>query len=181
MKVTMIRHTSVDVPKGMCYGWSDVPVAATFEQEAAETKKNLAGKTFDCVFSSPLTRARKLAAYCGFPNPVVDDRLKEMNMGDWEMRLYDDIEREDPAIRKWYEDYMNLAATNGESYRLVYDRVANFLDELRKQSYEHVAIFAHGGVLICAGVYAGLFPEDDCFRHLTPYGGIQEFEMKDER
>ena len=60
MKVTMIRHTSVDVPKGMCYGWSDVPVAATFEQEAAETKKNLSGKTFDGVFSSPLTRARKL-------------------------------------------------------------------------------------------------------------------------
>ena len=102
-------------------------------------------------------------------------------MGDWEMRLYDDIEREDPSIRKWYEDYMNLAATNGESYRLVYDRVANFLDELRKQPYEHVAIFAHGGVLICAGVYAGLFPEDDCFRHLTPYGVIQEFEMRDER
>ena len=145
MKVTMIRHTSVDVPKGMCYGWSDVPVAPSFEQEATETKKNLNGKNFDCVFSSPLTRAKKLAAFCGYPDPVIDDRLKEMNMGDWEMRFYDDIEREDPAIRKWYEDYM----------------------------------FAHGGVLICAGVYAGLFPEDDCFRHLTPYGGIQEFELED--
>lgn len=179
MKVTMIRHTAVDVPKGMCYGWSDVPVAPTFELEATETKKNLEGKTFDVVFSSPLTRAKKLAAFCGYPDPVIDDRLKEMNMGDWEMRFYDDIEREDPAIRKWYEDYMNLAATNGESYRIVYERVADFLNEIRQQPYENVAIFAHGGVLICAGVYAGLFPEDDCFRHLTPYGGIQEFEMKD--
>ena len=177
MKVTMIRHTSVDVPKGMCYGWSDVPVAATFEQEAAETKKNLAGKTFDCVFSSPLTRARKLAAFCGFPDPVVDDRLKEMNMGDWEMMRYDDIESKDPAILKWYNDYMNLAATNGESYRMLYQRVANFLDELRQHDYQRVAIFAHGGVLICAGVYARLFPENDCFSHLTPYGGIQVIEL----
>ena len=48
-------------------------------------------------FPSPLTRARKLAAYCGYPNPTLDDRLKEMNMGDWEMRLYDDIAKEEPA------------------------------------------------------------------------------------
>ncbi|MGP1464901.1 alpha-ribazole phosphatase [Prevotella koreensis] len=173
MEVYMIRHTSVGVPKGTCYGWSDVPVADTFEQEAAVTKENLKGIVFDKVFSSPLTRARILADFCGHENPETDDRLKEMNMGDWEMMLYDDIEKHDPAIRKWYEDYMNLAATNGESYRIVYRRVADFLDELRKQNYQRVAIFAHGGVLICAGVYAGLFPEEDCFRHLTPYGGIQ--------
>ena len=38
MEVYMIRHTSVGVPKGTCYGWTDVPIADTFEQEAAETK-----------------------------------------------------------------------------------------------------------------------------------------------
>ncbi len=177
----MIRHTSVGVPKGTCYGWTDVPVAATFEQEAAETKRNLEnmlnGNSLDMVFSSPLTRARKLAAFCGYDTPVTDDRLKEMNMGDWEMMRYDDIESKDPAILKWYNDYMNLAATNGESYRLLYQRVADFLDELRQKDYERVAIFAHGGVLICAGVYARLFPEEECFSHLVPYGGIQLIEL----
>ena len=88
----MIRHTSVGVPKGTCYGWTDVPVADTFEQEAAETKRNLESmldnNKLDIVFSSPLTRARKLAAFCGYDNPVTDDRLKEMNMGDWEMMRY---------------------------------------------------------------------------------------------
>ena len=173
MEIYMIRHTSVGVPKGTCYGWSDVPVAGTFEQEAAATKEKLNGIEFDKVFSSPLTRAMKLAEFCGCGEPEPDDRLKEMNMGDWEMRAYDEIEKHDPAIQKWYEDYMNLAATNGESYRMVYRRVAGFLDDLRKRDYRRVAIFAHGGVLICAGVYAGLFPENGCFRHLTPYGGIQ--------
>ena len=181
MKIYMIRHTSVGVPKGTCYGWTDVPVAATFEQEAAETKNNLEKmlsiNKLDMVFSSPLTRARKLAAFCGYDTPVTDDRLKEMNMGDWEMMRYDDIESKDPAILKWYNDYMNLAATNGESYRLLYQRVADFLDELRQKDYERVAIFAHGGVLICAGVYARLFPEEECFSHLVPYGGIQLIEL----
>ena len=177
MQIYTIRHTSVAVPRGTCYGWTDVPVADTFEQEAAVTRRHLDGIHFDQVYSSPLTRARLLAAACGYPSPILDDRLKEMNMGDWENRLYDDIEREDPSIRRWYDDYMNLSATGGESYRDVYRRVASFLDELRRQPYERVAIFAHGGVLICAGVYAGLFPETDCFRHLTPYGGIQRFTL----
>lgn len=178
MEVIMIRHTSVGVEKGICYGWTDVPLADTFEEEAAQTLKNLTPlKPFDAVFSSPLTRARKLAAFCGYPNPKVDDRLKEMNMGDWEMRFYDEIEAKDPAIKLWYNDYMNLAATNGESFPVLYDRVAAFLDELKKQPYERVAIFAHGGVLICAGVYGGLFPKEDCFSHLAGYGEIQRMEI----
>ena len=91
MEVVLIRHTSVDVPKGTCYGWSDVPVAETFEHEAAETKAQLAAYTpFEAVFSSPLTRARKLATFCGYAHPEVDDRLKEMYMGDWEMQRYDE-------------------------------------------------------------------------------------------
>ena len=57
MDIVLIRHTSVGVPKGTCYGWSDVPVAETFEQEAAVTKSNLGDGAFDAVFSSPLTRA----------------------------------------------------------------------------------------------------------------------------
>ena len=181
MQIFMIRHTSVAVPKGTCYGWTDVPVADTFDQEAAQTKRNLedmlAGNKIDIAFSSPLTRARKLASFCGYGGHITDDRLKEMNMGDWEMRLFDDIAREDPHILKWYNDYMNLAATNGESYRMLYRRVASFLDELRSANHSRVAIFAHGGVLVAAGVYARLFPETDCFSHLVPYGGIQEINL----
>ena len=147
MKVTLIRHTRVGVPKGTCYGWSDVPLAETFEEEAATTRKNLDRQLresplhladFDRVYSSPLTRARKLAAFCGYPSPLVDDRLKEMNMGDWEMRLYDDIAKVDSHILDWYNDYMHLAATGGESFPIMYARVAEFLDELKNKPYRHV-------------------------------------------
>ena len=41
MEVILVRHTSVDVPKGTCYGWTDVPVRDTFEQEAQATKHAL--------------------------------------------------------------------------------------------------------------------------------------------
>jgi alpha-ribazole phosphatase len=175
MEVTLIRHTHVGVTKGTCYGWSDVPLADTFKEEATLTKSKLDGKVFDIVYSSPLTRAKRLAAFCGYDNPVLDDRLKEMNMGDWEMQRFDDIK--DDALQLWYNDYMHLAATNGESFPILYARVADFLNELKKKPYRHVAIFAHGGVLICAGIYGGLFPKEDCFRHLTDYGGMETIHI----
>lgn len=170
MEIALIRHTSVDVPQGTCYGWSDVPVASTFEAEAAETKKKLGNEPFDVVYSSPLTRARKLAAFCGYPSPVIDNRLKEMHMGDWEMRHFDDIN--DENLQKYYDDFIHTPTTNGESFTQFYARVASFLDELKKKDYHRAAIFAHGGVLICASVYAGLYSEYEAFKHNPPYGGI---------
>ena len=185
MEITLIRHTSVGVPKGTCYGWSDVPVAETFEQEAAETRRQLQEiineqGNFDVVFSSPLSRARKLAAFCGYPDAILDDRLKEMNMGAWEMRRYEDIEHEDPHIQEWYQDYLNLAATDGEGFPQLYQRVAGFLKELTSKTdpKKRVAIFAHGGVLACAAIYARQYKPEEAYRHLTPYGGIIRLNIK---
>ncbi|MBR5084320.1 MAG: histidine phosphatase family protein, partial [Prevotella sp.] len=81
MEITLIRHTRVAVPPGTCYGWSDVPVADTFEQEAEVVRQRLHEMPFDAVYTSPLKRARILAEYCGFANAIADPRLREMNMG----------------------------------------------------------------------------------------------------
>lgn len=176
MKVILIRHTRVGVAPGTCYGWSDVPLAETFEEEAQKTSEALKQYApFDIVFSSPLSRATRLAEFCGYNAPKLDPRLREMHMGDWEMKKYDEIK--DPHLEEWYKNYMHLRTTNGEGFPDIYSRVSDFLNELRTKDYQRVAIFAHAGVLICAGIYAGLFSENDCFNHQTPYGGIQVIEI----
>ena len=171
MEIVLIRHTSVDVPSGTCYGQTDVPLKNTFEQEASQTNGQLQTLApFDAVFTSPLSRCRKLAAFCGYPEAKQDKRLLELNFGDWEMQRFDEIN--DSRLQLWYDDYLHVEATNGESFEQQYHRVANFLDELHTLPYQRVAIFAHGGVLICAQLYAGLITLDEAFQHLTPYGGI---------
>jgi len=176
MEVILIRHTSVDVPPGTCYGQSDVPVRDTFEQEAEAVSRNLAAfQPFDCVYASPLTRARRLAAYCGYPQPRLDNRLKEMYMGEWEMRSFDDLK--DGYARQWFDDYMNLPTPGGESFQMLYSRVADFLDELKSADCQRVAVFAHGGVLISAGIYGGLFKPDEAWDNQPGYGGIMKIEL----
>lgn len=182
MKITLVRHTRVALPQGTCYGWSDVPVADSFEAEAKQTLQNLkAHEPFDAVFSSPLQRARQLAAFCGFPDATLDERLKEMNMGEWELQRYDDLPARDPYILEWYENYLTLPTPKGESFPQLYARVTNFLEEVARRPYNHIAIFAHGGVLACAAIYARAISPAEAFAHITPFGGIETIDIPPQR
>lgn len=175
MELILIRHTSVDVPPGVCYGQTDVPLKSTFEQEAETTLANLNGilsdgKMPDHTYTSPLTRCVRLAEYCGYPDAERDRRIMEINFGAWEMKPFD--HNNDPRLQEWYADYLNVAATGGESFAMQYERVIRFLDELRQKPWQRVLLFAHGGVLICAQIYAGLIKAEEAFSSLTPYGSI---------
>lgn len=176
MKVYLVRHTSVDVPSGTCYGQTDVPLRASFEEEAAVCKAAIrrTGIDFTRVYASPLSRCTRLASYCGFPDAERDDRLKEMHMGEWEMQRFDEIT--DPRIQEWYQDYLRVRTTGGESFMDVLARVSDFLDHLDRTSGP-VLIFAHGGVLVAAQVYAGKVKLEDAMKALPPYGGMVEIDL----
>lgn len=180
MKLVLIRHTSVDVPPGVCYGQTDVPLKDTFPAEAAVTRQHLEqclerDGAFDVVYTSPLSRCTRLADFCGYPDARRDPRLMEINFGAWEMKPFD--HNDDPRLQEWYADYLNVAATGGESFAMQYRRVSAFLDELAAMPCRRVGIFAHGGVLICAQIYAGCFTAEEAFSHLTPYGGLVQIEI----
>ena len=181
MELIAIRHTSVDVPPGVCYGQTDVPLRATFEAEATQTSAQLQacladGIQPDIVYTSPLSRCTRLATFCGYPHALRDKRILEMNFGEWEMQPFDQIS--DPNLQKWYDNYLHVAATGGESFDMQYQRVSEFLDELRQHRYRRAVMFAHGGVLICAQIYAGTLRVEEAFSGLTPYGGVLRLQLK---
>lgn len=176
MELILIRHTSVNVPLGVCYGQTDVPLNPSFEQEATLVKERLkAFLPFDYVYTSPLTRCVKLAAYCDYPDAERENRIMEIDFGEWEMKPF--ATNDDPRLKEWCADYLNVPATGGESFVMQYQRVARFLEELKTKPYQRVAIFAHGGVLICAQIYAGLIKPEEAFSALPPYGGVVRIEL----
>lgn len=176
MELYLIRHTAVDVAAGIAYGQTDVPLKPTFEVEAAIVKENLEGIVFDQVWTSPLSRASKLATYCGYPNATIDNRLKEINFGEWEMQTWQQIS-DDSRSDKWFEEWITETPPGGESFKMQYDRVVEFIEEIKKQKAKKVAAFAHGGVIACANVYAGVCGLSDAFSIIPPYGAIKHFEL----
>ncbi|MDL2322364.1 alpha-ribazole phosphatase [Bacteroidales bacterium OttesenSCG-928-A17] len=173
MKITMVRHTSVDVPSGVCYGFSDVALNSSFEAEAEIVKSNLAGRTFDKVYSSPLSRCTKLAEFCGFPVYTTDDRIKELNFGNWELKSWMEIDRSEAAV--WFGDWLNYPTKDGESYAMMQKRVNAFLNELKASGLDSVCIFTHGGVIRLAHVYFGLHPIEESFEFAVEYGQVFDF------
>ena len=173
MKLTVIRHTSVDVPPGVCYGFTDVALKPSFPTEAETVKSQLAGNTFDKVYSSPLSRCTLLAGYCGY-TPILDARLKELNFGDWEMKSWMEIDKREAS--PWFVDWINYPAKNGESYRMMQNRINTFMDELKSSNAQSVCLFTHGGVIRLIHVYLGIFKIEDSFEFPVEYGQI--FELK---
>ena len=172
MKIYIVRHTAVGV-QGFCYGQTDVPLKDTFETEAQIVKHRLQDIEYDAVFSSPLSRCTKLAAYCGYGHEVqLYDRLKELNFGDWEMHPWDNID-----MSLWETDWVNNPAPNGESFNQMLDRVSSFFEELKTKDYSSVIVFAHGGVINCARVYFGETSLQGAFDRLADYGAVLEFEL----
>lgn len=146
MNLHLIRHTSLDIPSGICYGQSDVDVSGNFAVESAALKTKLAHVRFDAVYSSPLQRCSKLAKALNAGEIRTDERLKELHFGDWEMQAWDSIPRN--VFDIWANDYANLAPPNGESFAQLHARAVSFLKEVSSHSRgKDIAVVTHGGVI----------------------------------
>ncbi len=177
MEIYLIRHTSVDIPTGICYGQSDVDVKSSFPEEASFVKLQIEGIAFDRVYTSPLTRARKLASFCGFPDAEPDSRLIEFNFGDWELQSYERLYSEDSYFRAWINDYLHLRCPNGDNLMDQVARVRSFLISVNQEGHNKVCAFCHGGVLaigrsICNGISL-----PDSFKNVPPYGSVMHLHF----
>jgi alpha-ribazole phosphatase len=93
------------------------------------------------VWSSPLQRCRQLAEQL-HPLPLVDDRLVEMNFGDWEGRPWDDIPRNE--LDAWAADIAGYAPQGGESPVALQRRALDFVAGL---AVPEAVIVTHAGVI----------------------------------
>jgi alpha-ribazole phosphatase len=178
MKLHLIRHTSLAVPAGICYGQSDVDVAASFYTELAQLKRKLADVNFNAVYASPLQRCSKLAHALDIAPVIHDERLKELHFGDWEMQAWDAIPRE--IFDVWAQDYANLSPPNGESFSALYDRAIEFIEEVSGHSQgKDVAIVTHGGVIRAILANALNMPLKGLFRIVVDYGSVTQISFGD--
>lgn len=144
MEIYLVRHTAPDVAKGICYGQADIDVKETFVAEAACIQKFLPENS-GTVFSSPLQRCKKLATHL-FPTHHIHlhDDLMEINCGQWELKAWDSIAREE--IDPWMNGFVTVRIPGGESYEDLYQRVKNVFIDIHHKAGP-VVIVAHGGVI----------------------------------
>lgn len=146
MEVYLIRHTRPQIKKGICYGQSDVPLVASFPSEARRLLKKLSSD-IDIVYTSPVSRCMRLANLIPSEKLVVDERLRELHFGDWEMKEWNAISQ--MQLDRWMKNFVEIKVPGGESYLDLNKRVNDFITSLRQKSYKRVAVVTHAGVIRC--------------------------------
>lgn len=178
MDIYLIRHTTPDVAKGICYGQTDLDVTDSFHNEVASIIPHLPSN-IAAVYSSPLQRCKKLAEAL-FPSHTIQlhRELMELNCGTWEMQEWNAIPKTE--MQPWLDDFVNVVVPDGESYAQMHTRIANIFDELSKQSLPAV-IVAHGGVLRSILAHITHTPLKESFDVFTcHYGCVVKLSMNED-
>lgn len=163
--IIALRHLPVRGAAGLCYGQHDW--AADPDDIEAALPEIRAQLPVWPIFSSPLQRCLHLARRVHLPQqePLrIDERLMEMHFGDWEMRRWDQIERE--HLDAWSTDIVGFAPPGGESFARVIDRVAALVDGLDGPS----VLVTHAGVIRALWHIVGGWPAAKAAVEPVPYG-----------
>ena len=171
MEIYLIRHTTPEIEKGICYGQSDIPVASGFESEVEEIlKNNSLLKSKFIVYSSPLQRCKLLAERLFGSTIYYDKRLMELNFGEWELQPWEDINKSE--LDSWMKDFVNVSCPNGESYKGLYDRVVEFNQSLHPLINKKIAIITHAGVIRAFLAHYNKVALVDSFKFKVAFGEI---------
>lgn len=154
-----VHGTTTDNEKSLGTGWLAGELSELGKRQAQELREQTKNMSFDVVYSSDLTRAidTAAAAFLGRFELKSDARLRECNYGS---------QNGGPECTK-KTDFIYEPYPNGESYRDVEKRMADFLNELRERAPgNRIAFVAHQGpqlaldVLIKGKTWEQAFAED---------------------
>ncbi len=163
VRLLLVRHGQVDANLEYRFlGRRDDPLNATGERQAELLAELFTEVHVDAVLASPLARTRRTAeaiARAAGVGVVAEERLIELDFGDWDGLSRDEVTARDPqgmqVLREWDGD-PTLAAPGGESLGAVQARVVDLAEELaRRRPGETVVAVTHMGpikALLCAAL-----------------------------
>ena len=138
--ITFFAHgTTTDNEQDISSGWYDVELSEFGIQQSKDLKNQTKDKRFDMVFCSDLKRSFVSAhlAWGDMYEIVQDKRLRECNYGDYNAKQSSIVE---PLQEKSIHEPM----PNGESYEMVKERMASFLEDVKSDhDGKHIAIVGH--------------------------------------
>jgi alpha-ribazole phosphatase/probable phosphoglycerate mutase len=151
LTVYLLRHgqTTWNADNNRYCGRTDISLTEIGVQQALSVKQQLEGISFAAVYASPLQRASTTAELASGKKVITDQRLIEVDFGQWEKKTREEFVAEDPTSwERWDNDPANArAGVTGETGKEVITRVDNFFQEKRTLHEDAtILVAAHNGV-----------------------------------
>lgn len=160
-QIWLVRHGETEWNvAGRFQGCKDIPLTDEGFNQARSLKSRFT-KSFDAIYTSPLTRALQTAeVICEDDNmePIIEDEIREVDFGKWEGLTIKQIAENYPnEFKEWRTDTINGNLLGGDlSIKCASTRAKNaILNIAENNPGKKILIVAHGGI-IKAGLI-GLF------------------------
>ncbi|WP_296138287.1 histidine phosphatase family protein [uncultured Tessaracoccus sp.] len=146
----VLRHGETSWNRdGRWQGQADVELSDVGRAQARAAARHLADVHVDAVWSSPLARALETARTVAHPHGLdvhVDDRLGEINVGEWAGRTVAEVCEVAPEQRDLYERGVDFRrSVTGETATEVGERGAAAFEAIRaRHPDETVLVVCHG-------------------------------------
>ena len=175
--ILLARHGETTSNKERRFqGQLDVPLNDTGREQARALAERVRGEGVVALYTSPLSRARETAEVVGAAiglEPRPDDRLKEIDVGDWQERLKDDLAREDPeawaAFGRAGDDWRY---PGGESLLEQQERVIAALVDITQRRELPALVVCHRGVIRAALAHTHIRGLDTYHEWTVPNGEL---------
>lgn len=174
MKIYIVRHGQVPHNALKQYNTSDEDLNELGIRQAEDLRDKIKDINFDVIISSPLLRAKHTATIINTNNNkiIFDDRLKERDCGSLSGKPLEVTNREE------YWNYnTNIQYGTSENIKLFFERVYNFLDELKTKDYNNVLIVAHSGISKAFNGYFNGIKEGNFLNRGLKNCEIREYEL----
>lgn len=161
MNLYLVRHGKTDYNQMNLYqGRIDIPLNIEGMADCFRVSKELKEVKFDFVYTSPLKRAKDTARIIAPRlNAHSDDRIIERDLGDYEGKSFKD---DNGDIDERFDDLnLNYKANNVEGMKDLFDRVTDFLEEIKlKHKGKNVLVVTHNGAINAINHYINGIPQD---------------------
>lgn len=133
-------------------GGKDSDLTALGIRQAESLRKKFQKIKLDSIYTSPLKRAYTTAQMVAKDqnlNCIPDDRLVEMNFGDWEGLTHEEIRKFYPEEFKiWRMEPHMAVIPNGETISAVQERMVAFLNDIIIQSNDdNILVVSHSATI----------------------------------
>jgi broad specificity phosphatase PhoE len=146
----LLRHGPAAAPPGCLLGSTDAPLSGCGLDRLNGLLLQLQGvERWHC---SPMLRARQTLDElrrrgCRTEQLSYDERLREIDFGQWELKTFAEIAAADPSrVQAWQEEYEDFAFPGGEAVADFVGRAGKMLADLAAAGGA-VGAVTHGGII----------------------------------
>ena len=171
--IILVRHGETDWNReGRYQGKRDIPLNDRGREQAAQLATALSGMAFDAAWSSQLSRAADTAKAVlagGGPQLQLDPGLAEIDHGEWEGLLADEVAGRWPGLLKaWREAPETVDMPGGENLAAVQSRAVAAIERI---------VAAHSGGLVLVAAHDAVNRALLCWAVQAPLSSFSRFKQ----